>query len=59
VTLDVYADLFEEDLDALGGSLDRVAMQSSVAGFRAGLYRPTHESMLAPASTPSTAGLGL
>jgi integrase len=31
VTLDVYADLFEEDLDTVGASLDRVAMQTSVA----------------------------
>jgi hypothetical protein len=31
VTLDVYADLFDDDLDAVAVALDHVAMQTSVA----------------------------
>jgi hypothetical protein len=34
VTLDVYADLFDDDLDGVATALDRAALQSDVAGYR-------------------------
>jgi integrase len=33
VTLDIYADLFDEDLDAVATMLDQMAMKSSLAIF--------------------------
>lgn len=33
VTLDVYADLFDDDLDSVATALDRAAMQSNVANL--------------------------
>lgn len=33
VTLDIYADLFDEDLDAVATMLDQMAMNSSIAIF--------------------------
>ena len=33
VTLDVYADLFDDDLDGVATALDRAAMQSDVANL--------------------------
>lgn len=59
VTLDVYADLFDEDLDAVGASLDRVAMQTSIAGLLADREHPVHESLLHPPAAPPSASLGL
>lgn len=59
VTLDVYADLFDEDLDAVGASLDRVAMQTSIAGLLADREHPVHESLLHPPAAPPSARLGL
>jgi hypothetical protein len=43
VTLDVYADLFDEDLDTVGASLDRIAMQTSIADLVTDMRRPTWE----------------
>jgi hypothetical protein len=34
VTLDIYADLFNEDLDAVATMIDQMAMKSSLAIFR-------------------------
>lgn len=45
VTLDVYADLFDEDLDSVGASLDRIAMQTSIANVVADVRRSTWEDL--------------
>ncbi len=39
VTLDVYADLFDDDLDSVATVLDRAAMQSHVAEGRVGPFQ--------------------
>jgi len=57
VTLDVYADLFDEDLDEVGVSLDRIAMKTSIADVIADHRRPTWEHLpTLPAHPASTAG---
>jgi integrase len=48
VTLDVYADLFDEDLDDVAVALDRVAMKTSVANLLP--LRPTGAFEVAPAA---------
>jgi len=45
VTLDVYADLFDEDLDTVGASLDRAAMQTSIADVIADHRKPSWEDL--------------
>jgi integrase len=59
VTLDVYADLFDEDLDTVATSLDRVAMQTTVAGLlSAGLPGPWEQLPALPDARLTTDGLG-
>ena len=48
VTLDVYADLFDEDLDTVAVALDRIAMQTNVAIL---LPKTEFESRLTPLET--------
>jgi integrase len=60
VTLDVYADLFDEDLDTVGESLNRVAMQTSIADVLADRRRPSWEDLPAmPSSQVNTPGPAL
>jgi integrase len=60
VTLDVYADLFDEDLDTVGESLNRVAMQTSIADVLADQRRPSWEDPpVPPVHQASTTGPGL
>lgn len=59
VTLDVYADLFDEDLDTVGASLDRVAMQTSVADLMPDERPDPWEQVPPLPETPmNTGGLG-
>jgi integrase len=60
VTLDVYADLFEEDLDTVGVSLDRIAMQTSIADLVTGERRQTWKDLpTLPTHQAGTIGPGL
>lgn len=56
VTLDVYADLFDEDLDTVGASLDRVAMQTSIAEVVADQRSPWENLPVLPGSQPKPPG---
>lgn len=59
VTLDVYADLFDEDLDTVGTSLDRVAMQTNVADLLPHEHPDLWEHMPPPPETHlHTDGIG-
>ncbi len=60
VTLDVYADLFDEDLDTVGESLNRVAMQTSIADVLADPRRTSWEDLPAlPSSQVNSPAPGL
>jgi hypothetical protein len=60
VTLDVYADLFDEDLDTVAESLDRVAMQTSMPDlFTYAPRQPQTDIPLLPSAPVNVAGLSL
>ncbi len=60
VTLDVYADLFDEDLDTVGESLNRVAMQTSIADVLGDPRRRSWDVLPAlPSSQMNNSGPGL
>ena len=60
VTLDVYADLFDEDLDTVGVSLDRIAMQTSIADVVADQRRASWDDLSSlPDAGAGTSGPGL
>jgi integrase len=53
ITLDVYSDLFDEDLDKVAISLDRVAMQTSIAELLANTEPFELETGPAPVPLPA------
>lgn len=60
VTLDVYAELFDEDLDTVGVSLDRIAMQTSIADVVADQRRASWDDLSPlPDAGAGTSGPGL